>query len=57
MVPGEYTPLLIVPAEIVPAVVPSVTSTPVPAALNVDPILWACVAAALTVNWTLLVME
>ena len=50
MVPGEYTPLLIVPADSVPAVVPAVTSTPLPLTENVEPILCACVAAAFTLS-------
>ncbi len=37
IVPGEYTPLVIVPAEMVLAVDPSVVSTPLPLIVNEEP--------------------
>ena len=53
IVPGAYTPEVIVPAETVPAVVPSVVSILLPEILNVDPILEEVALAASTVSWTL----
>jgi len=48
-----YTPDVIVPTDIVLAVVPSVVSTPLPETENVLPSLVTLVAAASTVSWTL----
>ena len=50
IVPGLYTPEVIVPAETVPAVVPSVVSIFEPEILNELPILVAVVRAASTVS-------
>ena len=50
IVPGVYTPDVIVPTDNVLAVVPSVVSTPLPEIENVLPSLVTLVAAASTVN-------
>ena len=57
IVPGAYTPDVIVPAETVPAVVPSVVSILLPEIEKLEPILEASVLAASTVNCTLDVCE
>ena len=57
IVPGEYTPDVIVPADTVPAVVPSVVSILLPEIEKLEPILEASVLAASTVNCTLDVCE